>query len=103
MKRCIVCNVFTDRPDIFCDDHADMPNGEKLVWYKRYNYLIENRTSVLNLDEYSMVLIVPKKNAEGVTDNSKAKFLLNGKEMRIEPPMYIKIKKNMMVEMQMSF
>ena len=82
MKRCIVCNKFTDRPDIFCDDHADMPNGEKLVWYKKYNYLIENKLSVLNLEDYSMMIVVPKRDASGEVDMTKARFLLNGNEIK---------------------
>jgi hypothetical protein len=103
MKRCIVCKRHHDRPDLFCDDHADLPNHEKLIHYKEYDRLVENASGVIDLEEFALVLTIPKRNAEGLIDAEKTKIFVNGNEMRANPPIYIKIDENRYVDMKINF
>lgn len=103
MKRCIVCKAFHDRGDLFCDDHADLTNSEKLQWYKKYNFILENSSTIMDLDEYSLIIAIPKRNAVGVLDETKSKIIINGKELKINPPLYLKIDENMDIDMKLNF
>ena len=103
MKQCIVCKRPHDKQDLFCDDHADIPNSEKIRWYNEYNYLINNAQSVADLEKYSLIVMIPKKNENGEFDKDLSRIIVNGSTMQLNPPVYIKIDEKMYVDMKLTF
>ena len=98
MKKCIVCGKEHDRPDIFCEQHELLEDAEKLAYYKNLNYLIDNKELVMNKEDYSFVLMVPREDT-----SARGMFLINGKKTLVKAPIYIKITEDFDVDCRIVF
>jgi len=102
--KCFVCGKPHGYAGLLCKTHLALPQVEKDKIVDEYNRIFAKDVMILKKKDYSLGLLVPKRNKEGNFDTMHdAMLIMNGEEMNVIPPLVIKMDEKKIVDMRFLF